>query len=202
MAKPRKSLTKKPKSPTKKQLAHVESAVANLLDALGQELTGDLKKTPKRVAQLWTTQLLAAEQLDSEEILTKSAMKSKAATPVCVTNLGTYLVCPHHLTIAFGTTHIAYEPNGKIAGFGALADLVQANTALLTFQEDATENIAEAIATHLGAKAVVVMMNATHPCHTLNHPRAHTSKIITWGQRGTKTRLTALKQLLKLNLAD
>ena len=151
---------------------------------------------------MWTQQLLAGEQLNSEQILTQSTMSSKATTPVCVTNLGTYLICPHHLTVAFGTTHIAYQPNGKLAGFGALADLVQANTARLTFQEDATENIAEAIANHLDAKAVVVMMTASHPCHTLNHPRAHTSQIITWADRGTKVRIASLKQLLKLTLKE
>lgn len=202
MAKPRKSLVKHPPLRTKDQLSRIEAAITELLSALGHEPKGDLKKTPKRVAKLWTEELLAGETLSSEQILTQSTMKSKATSPVCVTNLGTYLICPHHLTVAFGTTHIAYEPNGKLTGFGALADLVQANTARLIFQEEATENIAEAIANHLDAKAVVVMMTATHPCHTLNHPRAHSSKIITWSDRGPKNRISSLKQLLKLTLED
>ncbi len=202
MAKARKKSVKNPASSPKKQIVRVENAVKNLLEALEQDLSGELESTPKRVANLWLEHLLVGDQLTSEQILTQSTMESDTTTPVCVTNLGTYLICPHHLTIAFGQTHIAYEPNGKLVGFGALADLVKANTARLTFQEDATEKIANAIFTHLNAKSIIVMMSATHPCHTINHPRAHLSEIVTWASRGTKARTSSLKQLLKLTLND
>ena len=189
-------------TPSTPQLTRIETAVAELLDALGIEQKGDLEKTPKRVAQLWTQHLLAGHQLDSNQILAQAVTLSEATTPVCVTNLGTYMVCPHHLTVASGTTHIVYEPNGKLTGFGTLADLVHCATAQITFQESATEHIAEVITNHLAPKAVVVMMSATHPCQTLNHPRAHASEVITWAQRGTKPQITTLMNLLQFTLKN
>lgn len=200
MANVRKTLVKPSSSTNEPDLSRVEAAVKELLEALDQELKGDLEKTPKRVAKLWAEHLLVGEQHSPEEILSASLMDSTTQTPVCVTNLGTYLTCPHHLTVAFGNTHIAYEPNEKLVGFGALADLVRAHTARLTFQEDATDAIADTLQEALNPKAVVVMMMATHPCHTLNHPRAHESKIITWATRGPQAQTASLKQLLQITL--
>jgi GTP cyclohydrolase I len=124
-------------------------------------------------------------------------MATKTETPVCLTRIGTFLVCPHHLTIATGETHIAYEPQEHLIGFGALDTLVQICTAQLTFQEDATELIAQSLQTHLQCKAVTVMMQATHPCHTLNHPRSHQSRITTWSGYGPRARQQSLRRAVK-----
>lgn len=182
------------------QKREIQSAVADLLRALGHELTGDLKKTPQRVATLWMEHLTPNDQKSPEALLRSSMMPSTNRSPVCVTGLGTFLVCPHHLTVASGETHIAYEPDGHLIGFGALDKLVKACTARLIFQEDATEELASTLKEHLQAKAVVVMMKATHPCHTLNHPRSHRAQIITWAGAGTQRAQQSLRQLLKTSV--
>ena len=180
--------------PKKKEVA---AAVGDLLKALGYDLKGDLAKTPGRVASLWTDKLLTSHPKSPSELLSDAKMSSKSETPVCITKIGTFLVCPHHLTVATGETHIAYEPDGHLIGFGALDTLVQVCTSDLAFQENATELIAQSLHTHLGCKAVAVMMQATHPCHTLNHPRSHQSKITTWSGHGPKTRQQSLRRSLR-----
>ena len=180
--------------PNKKEVA---AAVGEFLRTLGHPPRGDLGKTPTRVAALWVDKLLAGRGTDPSEVIKGSLLPSKARTPVCLTRIGTFLVCPHHLTVASGETHIAYEPDGHLIGFGALDTLVQTCTSGLSFQEDATELIAETLHTHLRCKAVTVMMQATHPCHTLNHPRSHHSRITTWSGHGPRTRQEALRRSLK-----
>ena len=192
---------KKPSGRQKnQQKREIQAAVADLLRALGHELTGDLKKTPQRVATLWMEHLTPSDHENPKDLLRSSMMPSSSQSPVCITGLGTFLVCPHHLTVASGETHIAYQPDGHLIGFGALDKLVKACTARLTFQENATEEIAKNLKEHLKAKAVVVMMKATHPCHTLNHPRSHRAQIITWAGGGTKSAQQSLRQLLKTSL--
>ena len=65
VAKARKKSVKNPASSPKKQIVRVENAVKNLLEALEQDLSGELESTPKRVANLWLEHLLVGDQLTS-----------------------------------------------------------------------------------------------------------------------------------------
>ncbi len=189
------NMTKRAPKPDKGQQA-AEVALYDLLISLGCKLEGELRDTPKRAAALWAHHLLDGEHQDLGAILGHGS-PTKSRAPVTLFNVGVHLVCPHHLTVAFGLAHIGYLPNGRAAGFGALAQLIHACTARLVLQEDACDTIANAITEHLDARAAAVVIDAMHPCHNVPHARSHRARAVTWGESGTPTGIRELKGLLR-----
>ncbi len=179
--------------------AQARRAVADLLAALGCRLRGELAGTPARVAALWTEHLLAGEGADLGALLGRGSGAPSAA-PVTLLDVGVHLVCPHHLTVAFGTAHVGYLPRRRVAGFGALARLIHACTARLVLQEDASTAIARALCDHLDAEAAVAVIDATHPCHNVPHGRSHRAHAVTWGQAGSRRGAAELRRLLRAAL--
>lgn len=173
----------------------IQAALRELIEASGVGLHGELRGTPKRAADLWTDHLLAGEQLDPGQCLA-STMPSRSPTAVSLLDIDVHLVCPHHLTIAFGTAHLAYLPGERIASLGGLADLVTACTARLVLQETATGSIVDALVEHLGATAAVAMIEATHPCHNVTRPKTHRSRVVTWASAGKDKEANRLRGLL------
>jgi GTP cyclohydrolase IA len=195
---------RKPTRPTPTRPAAVAAAsraIQDLLLALGCELKGELVGTPRRVALLWADHLLAGARLEPRTLLGRgSATRSRA--PVTLQHLGVHLVCPHHLTVAFGTAHVAYLPNRRAAGFGALARLVRVCTARLVLQEEASQAVAETIVDSLGARAAAVVIDAVHPCHNVPHGRSHRAHAVTWGEAGDPRAARDLRQLLSVTLCE
>lgn len=175
--------------------AALDQAIRDFLTALGQPVTGELAETPERVTDLWQNHLLKGYRFDFANFASRTS-PTDSTSPVVLTDIGVHLVCPHHLTIAFGKAHLAYQPNGKIAGLGALSDLVGGCTARLVLQEDATNHVANALVESIGATAAVVLLDATHPCHNVLHPRSHDSRTITSGKSGNPNSWDELTALL------
>ena len=174
----------------------VEDAVSGLIQALGHEITGELEATPSRVAELWLGHLLAGHTVDLDA-LTLSTSASESRDPVSLVNMGVHMVCPHHLTIGFGKAHVAYAPQGKLTGFGSITQLVSACTQRLILQEDAASLIAQTLVTKLEARAAIAVLDATHPCHNVLHPRSHESRAISWARAGEDDVAAQLETMLR-----
>ncbi len=181
---------------SKQRRARAERAIEDLLVGLGCKLEGELRDTPRRAAELWTQYLLEGEELDLDTLLGRGS-PTRSEAPVTLYHVGVHLVCPHHLTVAFGLAHVGYLPAGRAAGFGALARLIHASTARLVLQEDASATIAETIVARMGARAAVAVIDAMHPCHNVPHARSHRARAVTWGEAGTAAGVRQLKGLLK-----
>lgn len=177
----------------------VQAAFHELLVALGYPIRGATAKTPARTARLWLDELLVGENADLREII-GSGSKATSITPVVVTQMGIHLVCPHHLTVAFGVAHIAYVPKKKIVGLGVLSRLARASTARLILQEDATQLMANALHEQLDAAAVVAAIDAEHPCHRLTEPQAHTARAFTWAHAGSVAKCKQLQEDIRVAL--
>jgi GTP cyclohydrolase I len=173
----------------------VQKAFSTLLKALGQSATGDLALTPARAAALWTERLVPELSADLSGLFAGSP-RAKAHTPVILRDLRVHLVCPHHLTVAFGVASVAYFPGRILAGFGALAHLVESVTAGLILQEQATQAIAEALIKYVGATSAAAVINAQHPCHNVAHPRSHAAVAETWAASGDPRESGLLSRLL------
>lgn len=171
-----------------------EEGVRKLLSSLGVKLEGELLDTPARAARLWCEHLLAGEHVDPKSALGHGSA-SLARAPVTLLDVGVHLVCPHHLTVAFGEASVAYLPRGRVAGFSALARLIDACTARLVLQEDACQQIAQTLVTRLNARAAVAMIEAQHPCAGVPHGRSHRARALTIGASGDPT---AARDLLRL----
>lgn len=187
--------------PKRQRRVLLEQGFSKLVEAFGVESPAQGRRTAVRCATLWADHLLAGEGADLQRIIGRG-QAATCHTPVCITGIGIYLVCPHHLTVAFGEAHIAYVPHERLLGFGALSRLAQACTAKMVLQEAATQAIADALVAHLGAASVLVRLDAMHPCHNLPYPRSHRAHAITEAQAGAKTGARALRGLMERTRRD
>ena len=163
------------------------------------EISGECAQTPERVAELWADYLLVSQDKELEDIeFTLSPAPNN--TPVSMVNIGVHLVCPHHLTIAFGKAHIAYEPSQHVVGFGALTRLLEHCTQRLNLQEDAGAMAARLLQERLNAKAVCVVIDARHPCPNIIHTRGHDARAITWSHAGDDDAARRLELILRQEL--
>ena len=74
--------------------------------------------------------------------------------------------CEHHLAPFLGKAWVAYIPGEKVVGISKLARVVEIFARRLQNQETLTNDIIEAIETHLAPKGVAVMVDAAHQCMT------------------------------------
>ncbi len=61
-------------------------------------------------------------------------------------------MCEHHFLPFYGKVHIAYIPNGRVAGLSKLARTVREYTLKPQIQERLTVEIADALMEYLGAQ--------------------------------------------------
>ena len=99
--------------------------------------------------------------------------------------------CEHHLTPIFGTVHIAYIPNGRIAGLSKFCRLVDAFACRLQVQERLTTQISDFIEQALKPLGVGVVIKARHLCMESRGAK----------KPGVATTTSALRGVLKDNAA-
>jgi GTP cyclohydrolase I len=161
-----------------KQLA---DAVEQLLQAMELDPSGDkeLRDTPRRVAEMWSREFLSGYQMDPVSILAQPVVKEENPDAVFVTDLSFHSMCPHHLMPVRGKAHVAYIPDGRLLGFGKIAQLVACFTQRFTLQERATHQIAQALMQHLPARGAGCVLNAEHLCLAIPGDKHESSRVVT-----------------------
>lgn len=161
--------------------AGLASAVAELLRASGLDpaTDPDLLSTPARVARLWRNEFLAGYAMDPAVILGDPVLGEADPDVIVVGGLRFHAMCPHHLLPYRGVAHVAYIPNGKLVGFGRLAELVDCFTKRLTLQERATHQIADALCANLGALGAGCVIEAEQLCLALPGEKHDGSGVVT-----------------------
>lgn len=86
---------------------------------------------------------------------------------VVVKDIECYSMCEHHMLPFWGRVHIGYLPAGRVVGLSKLARLTDCFAKRLQIQEQLTQQIADAVAEHVGARGVAVTVEATHMCMTM-----------------------------------
>ncbi len=160
-------------------------AVRDFLDSLGVDREGDpeLRGTPERVARAWRDELLAGYRVEPAEVLADTLASAERGM-VLVTHIAYASVCPHHLLPAWGVAHVGYLPDGRIVGLGAMVRLVEALGRRLVLQETLGRQVAEALVTHLGARAAGVRLDAAHGCLSTCGERQGGARVVTHGYAG------------------
>jgi GTP cyclohydrolase I len=74
--------------------------------------------------------------------------------------------CEHHMAPFIGKAYVAYVPNEKVVGISKLARVVEIFSRRLQTQETLTQQIANAIETHLDPAGVAILIDAEHQCMT------------------------------------
>lgn len=131
-----------------------------------------VEKTPRRFAKM-------LEELTTREAFNFTTFESDHDEMVVVSPIPFYSLCAHHVIPFIGEAHVAYLPQGKIAGLSKLARTVQYHMRGLWTQEDLTTKIHDAIDEALEPLGVGVVMRAEHLCMTMRGAQAYGTKTTT-----------------------
>ena len=169
-------------------------AMENFLGSVGIDLAAlGMEKTPERVAKMYGQLFSGLGPVEKEEW--GELFESDAAGLVAVRHIPFYSMCEHHLVPFFGEVSIAYLPeNGRVAGFSKFSKLVEQLSHQPQLQERLTAQIAAAVKTDLGARAVLVVVEAQQLCMTMRGDLAHGTRTVTSECNGVFKEDTALYQ--------
>lgn len=159
-------------------------AVRELLVALGEDPNREgLRETPGRVAEAWAV-LFSGLREDPAEHLSV-AFDEGARDLVIVRDLPVASFCEHHLLPMQGKAHVAYLPDGRVAGFSEIARVVEGYARRLQIQERLTAQIADALhGEPLGSRGSFVVLDLVQSCMTMREPGTTGSSTVTSAARG------------------
>lgn len=159
-----------------------ETAVRTLLRFVGENPDRDgLINTPARVVRTWQ-EMTAGDKENPAEILSIT-FDEQYDEMVIMRGITFHSLCEHHVLSFSGTVSLGYIP-GKVVGISKLVRLVQCFARRLQIQERMTQQIAQAIETHLEAQGVGVVVRAHHLCMGCRGVRQPESELITSSMLG------------------
>uniref|UniRef100_UPI0035A967FE GTP cyclohydrolase I n=1 Tax=Leifsonia poae TaxID=110933 RepID=UPI0035A967FE len=107
-------------------------------------------------------------------------------------------VCEHHLLPFLGVAHVAYLPSDRVIGLGRIPRVIEALAGRPQMQERLTEQIADTIESGVGARGVLVVLDAVHQCVTTRGARQTDSSTVTMASRGALAEPAARAELVAL----
>jgi GTP cyclohydrolase I len=159
-------------------LPRIEAAVREILAAVGEDPEREgLRATPARVARMYAEDpgqhLVPTFEADHDEL-------------VLVRDIAVYSVCEHHLLPWSGTAHVAYIPNedGRVTGLSKLVRLVEGYAKRPQVQERLTSQVADTLVRVLGARGVLVVVEAEHLCMSMRGVKKPGAVTVTSAVRG------------------
>ena len=173
----------------------IERAVREILIAIGEDPDREgLKDTPKRVAKMYEEVLGGYNDSPDNHLV---LFTEKYDEMIIVKDIPIYSMCEHHMLPFFGKAHVAYIPgDNRVTGLSKLARIVDVYAKRLQLQERMTEQIADAIMEKLGAKGVMVVVEAQHLCMIMRGVKKPGSYTVTSSVKGVMrnepTRMEAL----------
>jgi GTP cyclohydrolase I len=157
-----------------------ERAVADLLVALGQDLTTEhLRGTPRRVALAYE-ELLTPQPFEP----TTFANDGNYDELVLARDIPFHSLCQHHLLPFHGVAHVGYLPGERIVGLSKLARVVEHFSRGLQIQERLTTQIGDWLTDRLAPKGVGVVLEAEHLCMTMRGVQATGARTVTSSLHG------------------
>ena len=141
-----------------------------------------MKETPERVARMYRDLFSGVGQDPQTAIDTVFELDSE--DPVVLGSVPFYSICEHHLLPFFGHAHLAYIPNGKIAGLSKLVRALELASRRLQVQERLTGQVADAIFSALDPHGVAVEFEAEHFCMSMRGVQKPGSRVVTTAIRG------------------
>lgn len=169
--------------PNPVDLPRIERAVREILAAVGENPDREgLLETPGRVARMYK-ELFAGLHLDPSRHMTR-VFSEEYDELVLVRDISFNSMCEHHLLPFIGKAHLGYLPKGKVVGLSKLARIVDEISRKPQVQERMTHQIADLMNNELGAKGVIVVLEAEHSCMTIRGIRKPGALTVTSAVRG------------------
>ena len=161
----------------------IEKAVREILLAVGEDPDREgLQATPSRVARMYQ-ELFAGLHHDPARHV-KQVFSENYDEIVVLRDIPFYSMCEHHLLPFMGSAHVGYIPRGKVLGISKLARIVSDFAQRPQVQERLTTQIAEFLMDKTDARAVAVVIEATHTCMTIRGIRKPGSLMVTSAMLG------------------
>lgn len=146
-------------------LARPEALIREFIRSLGENPNREgLKETPARVVKAWKFFCSGYDQKPEDVLKCFEDGGETYDELLFQANIPVFSHCEHHLAGMFGIAHVAYVPNGKVVGLSKLSRVVDIFARRLQVQERMTQQIADALMTHLSPKGVGVVMQLRHLC--------------------------------------
>ena len=161
----------------------IKQGVRLLLEGIGEDPSREgLADTPDRVARMYG-EIFGGMEKSAGEHLSK-VFTAENAGIVLERDITFYSTCEHHLMPFYGKAHIAYLPQGKVAGLSKLARTGEVYARRPQLQERLTVQIADALMEYLQPKGVMVMVEAEHMCMTMRGVKKPGTQTVTLVTRG------------------
>ncbi|MDY3729327.1 MAG: GTP cyclohydrolase I, partial [Candidatus Choladocola sp.] len=134
----------------------IKEGVRLMLEGIGEDITREgLLETPDRIARM-CSQIYGGLNENAGTHLAKQ-FHATNNNMVLEKDITFYSVCEHHLLPFYGKAHVAYIPDGHVAGLSKLARTVEVFARRPQIQENMTAQIADALEEYLKPKGVMVM---------------------------------------------
>jgi len=161
----------------------IMEGVRLLLEGIGEDPKREgLLETPQRIARMYQ-EIFAGMAQSAKEPLAKT-FHTEHTDMVLEKDILFYSTCEHHLLPFYGKAHVAYIPDGQVAGLSKLARTVEIFARRLQLQERMTAQIADAVMEYLKPKGVMVMLEAEHMCMTMRGIKKPGSRTMSYAARG------------------
>ena len=161
----------------------IKEGVRLILEGIGEDVDREgLLETPDRIARM-CGEVFSGLDADPSEHLEKK-FTATGNDMVLEKDITFYSVCEHHLLPFYGKAHVAYIPDGKVAGLSKLARTVEVFARRPHIQENMTAQIADAIERYLSPKGVMVFIEAEHMCMSMRGVQKPGTKTVTTVVRG------------------
>ena len=161
----------------------IEAAVKMIIEAVGEDANREgLQETPARVARMYQ-EIFSGLGQTAEEHLSKS-FEIIDDNMVVEKDIFFHTMCEHHFLPFYGRAHIAYIPDGRVAGLSKLARTVEVYSKKPQIQERLNIEVADALMDYLGAKGAFVVIEAEHMCMSMRGVRKPGTATLTTVARG------------------
>jgi GTP cyclohydrolase I len=147
---------------------YVQGVIRDCLSTIIRQLGYDLqdqhfKRTPERAAKVL---MEFAKNASPEKVagLLEVSFDDAYDSLVQVGPITVKSMCAHHMLPVYGNAWVGYLPNERVCGLSKLARITHHFAKQYTLQERVTDQIADALETHLQPKGAMVVIDAVHGC--------------------------------------
>jgi GTP cyclohydrolase I len=186
--------------PVKPSREQAMEAVRTLIAWAGDDPTRPgLVDTPKRVVDAYSEWFEGYDADPGKELSRTFEDVTGYDDMVVLRQIEVESHCEHHMAPFIGKAYVAYMPGEKVVGISKLARVVEIFARRLQNQETLTNDIVEAIESHLAPRGVAVLVDAEHQCMTTRgvHHR-HVSTVTTRFTGAFKSDPALVERFLKL----
>ena len=182
--------------PTTKEL----QMVRDLLAYIGEDPDREgLLETPARFLKAWAEYTRGYRERPEDILKSFEDGAERVDEMVIVRDIPVYSLCEHHLAPFFGKAYVGYVPDRRILGLSKISRLVEVFARRLQVQERLTNQIADALDTHLQPLGVAVVIECRHMCMESRGVRHTGTATVTSALRGSiKTNADTRREFLSL----